>query len=60
MNVRNWIPGMTLRQLGEKAGRTDDAPGRMALKRYELKMEKDPAIRTETQMLERALFKFEI
>ena len=49
--------GMTLRELGEKAGRTDYAPGRMALKRYELKMKIDSAIRTETQMLERALLK---
>ena len=52
--------GMTLRELGEKAGRTDYAAVGMALKRYELKMKKDPAIRTKTQMLERALLKVEI
>ena len=32
----------------------------MALKRYELKMKKDPAVRTETQMLERAVFNVEL
>ena len=52
--------GMTLRELGEKAGRTDYAAVGMALKRYELKMKKDPALRTETQMLERALLNVEI
>ena len=52
--------GMTLRELGEKAGRADYAAVGMALKRYELKMKKDPALRTETQMLERALLNVEI
>jgi len=57
-----WWParrpaGMTLRQLGEKAGRADYAAVGMVLKRYELKMKKDPAISTETQMLERELLK---
>ena len=45
---------------GEKAGRADYAAVGMALKRYELKMKKDPALRTETQMLERALLNVEI
>jgi len=52
--------GMRLRELGEKAGLTDYAALGMALKHYELKLKKDPAIRTETQMLERALLKVEI
>jgi len=51
---------MRLRELGEKAGLTDYAALGMALKHYELKLKKDPAIRTETQMLERALLKVEI
>jgi len=51
--------GMTLRELGEKAGRADYAAVTLALKRYELKMKEDPAIRSEGQKLERALLKVE-
>ena len=43
---------MTLRVLGDKAGRTDYSAVGMALKRYELKKKKDPATMTETQMWE--------
>ena len=46
-----WCGG-TRGELGEKAGRADYAAVGMALKRFKLKMKKDPAIRTETQMLE--------
>ena len=45
--------GMTLRELGEKAGRADYAAVGMALKRYELKMKKDPALERELLKVER-------
>jgi len=51
--------GKMRKELGEKAGR-DYAAVWMALKRYELKMKKNPAMRTETQMLERSMLNVEI
>jgi REP element-mobilizing transposase RayT len=47
--------GMTLGQLGERAGPTDYAAIAMALKRFELKMENDPKLRKTMRDLESLL-----
>jgi len=44
--------GMTLAQLGERAGAADYAAVAMALRRFELKMETDAKLRREMQELE--------
>ena len=44
--------GMTLGQLGERAGAADYAAVAMALKRFELKMENDAKLRKDMQALE--------
>jgi len=49
--------GMTVS--GREIRPNDYAAVGMALKRYELKMKEDPAIRSEGQKLERALLKVE-
>ncbi len=47
--------GMTLAQLGERAGATDYAAIAMALKRFGSKMENDAKLRKEMQELERTM-----
>ena len=48
--------GMTLAQLGERAGGADYAAVAMALKRFELKIENEAKLRKEMQKLEGAMF----
>jgi chromosomal replication initiation ATPase DnaA len=48
--------GMTLAELGQRAGGTDYAAVAMALKRFEARLETDAVLRQEAETLERHLF----
>jgi hypothetical protein len=48
-------PGMTPVQLGQRSGAADSAAVALALRRFELKMEKDAKLRIKIQELEAQL-----
>ncbi len=52
--------GMTLRQLGARAGRVDYAAVAMALRRFEAKVKEDATLRSEMETLERKMFNVKI